>query len=79
MAAVVEEEIKDNSYIKIITVGNTPIDLYIVWDIERSDPFSKIRVTINAELNIMMKMMATKPLQNLADYMAGRIGDAMNL
>ncbi|MFM9943770.1 MAG: SRPBCC family protein [Bacteroidia bacterium] len=72
-----KSETKENSYLKITPVGATPVDLFLEWVIEPEDGYCKVKTIINAELNMMMRMVATKPLQNLADFMAGRVNKAI--
>lgn len=72
-----KNETHENSYIKIIPVGSTPVDLYLEWFIEPDGNTCKVSAVINADLNMMMRMVATKPLQSLADYMASQVNKAI--
>ena len=72
-----KDVIKDDSYIKIITIGPTPGDLYIEWHIQTEGENCKVKTIIFADLNMFMKMVAMKPLQGLADYMASKINTAL--
>ena len=65
------------SFIKIVPEGKAPVDLYLEWAIQTSGNISEVRVTIFADLNMMMKMVASKPLQNLANYMSAQVKNAM--
>jgi len=65
------------SFIKIVPEGKAPVDLHLEWNIENSGNGSAISVTIFADLNMMMKMVASKPLQNLADYMSAQVKIAL--
>ncbi|NUM31472.1 MAG: SRPBCC family protein [Bacteroidetes bacterium] len=65
-----KSEIKHNSYIKIVPVSKAPVDLNIEWFITPDNNACNAKVVINAELNMFMKMVAEKPLKNIADYMA---------
>lgn len=67
-----------NSYIKIVPIGTTPVDLYIEWHIATDGNNCKVKVIIFADLNMFMKMVATKPLQGLADYMASKVNTALS-
>ncbi len=73
-----KDETRPNSYIKIVPEGKPPVDLFLEWQIEPEGNNSKVKIIINADLNIMMRMVATKPLQNLADYMVGQIKNFIN-
>jgi carbon monoxide dehydrogenase subunit G len=72
-----KDVIKDDSYIKIIPIGTTPVDLYIEWHIQTEGENCKVKTIIFADLNMFMKMVAMKPLQGLADYMASKINTAL--
>lgn len=65
------------SFIKIVPEGKAPVDLHLEWNIENTDNSSSVSVTIFADLNMMMKMVASKPLQNLADYMSAQVKIAL--
>jgi carbon monoxide dehydrogenase subunit G len=70
-------EAKANSFLKILPASAAPVDLNLEWNIESDGNGSKVQAVINAELNMMMRMVATKPLQGLADYMANHVNGAM--
>jgi carbon monoxide dehydrogenase subunit G len=70
-------ESKPNTYLKIIPIGATPVDLFIEWIIETDSGNSKAKAIIHAELNMFMRMVAEKPLKSLADYMASKLNKAM--
>lgn len=65
-----KSETKFNSYIKIIPASKAPVELFIEWIITSENNLCNVKAVINAELNMFMKMLAEKPLQNIADYMA---------
>lgn len=71
-------ETRSPSFIKIVPEGKAPVDLHLEWNIENSANGSIVFVTIFADLNMMMKMVASKPLQNLADYMSGQVKNAFS-
>lgn len=64
-----KSETKFNSYIKIIPASKSPVELFIEWIITSENNLCNVKAVINADLNIFMKMLAEKPLQNIADYM----------
>lgn len=68
---------REHSYIKIVPIGKTPVELYLEWNIIPDGDNSKVTVTIFADLNMFMKMVAEKPLKNLANNMAGLVNDAI--
>ncbi len=63
----------ENSSIKIIATGNPPFPVKISWDMQSSGDGTAVTFTIDAELNMMMKMMASGPLQKLANYEVERL------
>ena len=65
-----KSETKFNSYIKIVPVGKAPVDLFIEWFLAIENNGCTAKAVISADLNIFMKMVAEKPLKNIADYMA---------
>lgn len=68
---------RQHSYIKIIPIGTTPVELYIEWHITQDGDHCKAQVIIFADLNMFMRMVAEKPLKNLSNYMAGRVNEAL--
>lgn len=54
--------------INIIATGKPPFEVSLNWDLEAEDSATVVTFTINAELNMMMKMFASGPLQKLADH-----------
>src|SRR5690606_14247018 len=55
---------------KIIAVPSeeAPFALELKWDLESKDNGTEARYTISADLNMMMKMLASGPLQKRADH-----------
>jgi len=63
----IEERIV-NSEIKIMPFEKPPFDLELKWVLSSNGDQTDVVFTIQADLNMMMKMMASGPLQKLADY-----------
>jgi ribosome-associated toxin RatA of RatAB toxin-antitoxin module len=58
-----------NSQINIIPAEKPPFDLLQTWNLQPLDANqTAVSLTTSAELNMMMKMMASGPLQKLVDY-----------
>jgi carbon monoxide dehydrogenase subunit G len=57
-----------NQQIKITPFEKPPFDLEIQWTLSSNGTQTDAVFTINAELNMMMKMMASGPLQKLTDH-----------
>lgn len=62
----VQERIADTS-IRITAIDNPPFDIELKWELTPTDNSTKVDFTITAALNMMMKMLASGPLQKLAD------------
>jgi len=58
----------ENSEIRIISFDNPPFDLELKWALSSINDQTVADLTITADLNMMMKIMASGPLQKLADH-----------
>jgi carbon monoxide dehydrogenase subunit G len=58
----------ENETIRIITIGKQPFEIGLQWQLFPNNGETKVVYTIKADLNMMMKMMASGPLQKLADH-----------
>jgi carbon monoxide dehydrogenase subunit G len=58
----------ENKSIKISAVNAPPFPVQLTWELSSDNNNTVATFTINAELNMMMKMMASGPLQKLADH-----------
>ena len=54
--------------ISIIPAATPPFDMNLSWALSGDENETTVTYTISAELNMMMKMMASGPLQKLTDY-----------
>jgi len=61
-------ERRPNSYIEISPVEKPPFAVKLNWELKSGNDTSEVTFTITADLNMMMKMMASDPLQKLADH-----------
>ena len=57
-----------NQKITIIPAEEAPIALNLQWDLLEVNNQTQATLTISAELNMMMKMLASGPLQKLTDF-----------
>lgn len=55
--------------IKIASSDNSPFEFSIYCTIENSSSGSSLQLTMNAELNALLKMMAKKPLENFLNLL----------
>lgn len=58
----------ENTSIQIIPAEKPPFDLELTWALSAKNELAEATFTIKADLNMMMKMMASGPLQKLADH-----------
>src|SRR5690606_5933460 len=69
------KERKENSEIRIVPASETPFDISLNWLLDQRDGKTEVKLELNAELNMMMKMMASGPLQKLIDFQIKRLTD----
>jgi carbon monoxide dehydrogenase subunit G len=62
----IEERIPD-ALIRITPAEKPPFDLELKWILSGNETQTQVLFTIAADLNMMMKMLASGPLQKLAD------------
>jgi carbon monoxide dehydrogenase subunit G len=55
------------SELKIIPAEKPPFDMELKWTLTSTDNGTEVLYTITADLNMMMNMVASGPLQKLAD------------
>ena len=54
--------------ISIIPAAKPPFDMNLSWALDGDENETTVTYTISADLNMMMKMMASGPLQKLTDH-----------
>ncbi len=57
-----------NEEIIIIPAAKPPFDLKLKWSLSFHNDHTEVVFTIDAELSMMLKMLASGPLQKLADH-----------
>src|SRR5690606_4643349 len=67
LALKIESKIA-NTEIVIVPFEEAPIPLNLTWTLSEIGSQTEAKLAISAELNMMMKMLASGPLQKLADY-----------
>jgi carbon monoxide dehydrogenase subunit G len=72
----VESRIEDRE-IKIIPSEKAPFDLELIWALSSKNNNTEVLFTITADLNMMMKMIASGPLQKLADQETKNLASLM--
>ena len=68
----------ENKEIKIIPSEKPPFDLELTWSLSSVNNHTEVVYTINADLNMMMKMMASGPLQKLTDHEVEKLASLLN-
>jgi carbon monoxide dehydrogenase subunit G len=64
----------ENKEINIIPSEKAPFDVELKWTLTDIDSgTTEVKLTISADLNMMMKMLASGPLQKLADYQVAKL------
>ncbi|MEZ2334284.1 SRPBCC family protein [Mucilaginibacter sp. RCC_168] len=63
----IESRVPDQEII-IVPAAKPPFDLKLKWSLSYDNDHTDVIFTIDADLNMMMKMLASGPLQKLADH-----------
>jgi len=58
----------ENKEVLIFPAEQPPFDLKLTWTLSLNENSTKVLFSIQADLNMMMKMLASGPLQKLADH-----------
>ena len=68
----VSKRIENNEI--IIIPEDAPFDLEMKWQLSSSNNGTDVLYTVTADLNMMMKMLASGPLQKLVDHQTQSLG-----
>lgn len=68
----------ENKELVAIPSEKAPFDLKLKWTLLQSEKGVEAKFCIEADLNMMMKMIATTPLQKLADYQTKKLKEIFN-
>ncbi|MGV8878854.1 MAG: hypothetical protein ACOH2A_07475 [Sphingobacteriaceae bacterium] len=68
----------ENQAIKIITTETPPFAVELKWELVAQGDVTEVTYIIGADLNMMMKMLASGPLQQLADYETAQLKDILS-
>lgn len=77
LALKVESRI-ENKEILIVPAEAAPIALNLKWTLTDNGDTTEAKLTISAELNMIMKMLASGPLQKLTDYQTNALANKLN-
>jgi len=56
-----------DTMVKLVPASKPPFNIEMKWELSVDGEYTDVVFTIEADLNMMMKMMASGPLQKLAD------------
>jgi carbon monoxide dehydrogenase subunit G len=68
----------EDKTIEIIAIGNPPFNIQLTWELTPNGDATDVTFTINAELNVMMKLVASAPLQKLTEHETQRLATIFN-
>ena len=68
--AIKHGKLTENSKIQLIPNGKAPFELDLIWKLTEEGDNTKAQLLLNAELNMFLKMVAVKPLQNFLNLQA---------
>jgi carbon monoxide dehydrogenase subunit G len=67
----------ENKEILIIPAEEAPFALDMKWTLTESGDQTNAKLTVSADLNMMMKMLASGPLQKLVDHQTAALQKAL--
>ena len=68
----------ENSEIVFVPLEKAPFDVTLRWDVQALDGgITAATLIIEADLNMMMKMLAAGPLQKLVDFQLNRLKEVL--
>jgi hypothetical protein len=72
------DERSENKAIKLIPSEKAPFEVALRWELQVvEDTLTKATFIIDANLNMMMKMIASGPLQKLVDYQINKLKELL--
>ncbi|MDR0266106.1 MAG: SRPBCC family protein [Sphingobacterium sp.] len=77
LALKVEERV-ENQVIKLIPSEKAPFEVRLRWELQAvTDTITIATFIIDADLNMMMKMIASGPLQKLLDFQVNKLKEVL--
>ncbi len=68
----------ENQELTAVPTEKAPFDVELKWNVEaNANGGTTAKHTISADLNMMMKMLASGPLQKLADHQTSKLAEAL--
>ncbi|WP_286848101.1 MULTISPECIES: SRPBCC family protein [Sphingobacterium] len=72
------EERGENQFIKLVPSEKAPFEVALRWELQVvADTVTKATFIIDADLNMMMKMIASGPLQKLVDFQVNKLKEKL--
>lgn len=72
------EERSENQFIKLVPSEKAPFEVTLRWELQViADTVTKATFIIGADLNMMMKMIASGPLQKLVDFQVNKLKEKL--
>ncbi len=68
----------ENAAVVIIPSEAAPFDLEMKWELSSVANGTNVVYTVSADLNMMMKMLASGPLQKLVDHQTQSLGSILS-
>ncbi|MBB1647099.1 SRPBCC family protein [Sphingobacterium sp. UME9] len=77
LALKVEDRV-ENQIIKLVPLEKAPFEVTLRWELQAiSDTVTEATFIIDADLNMMMKMIAAGPLQKLVDFQVNKLKEVL--
>lgn len=77
LALKVEDRV-ENQIIKLVPLEKAPFEVTLRWELQAiSDTVTEVTFIIDADLNMMMKMIAAGPLQKLVDFQVNKLKEVL--
>jgi hypothetical protein len=74
LALRIQERV-ENKEIKIASFEKPPFDLELKWVLHKANDTTEVVFTLTADLNMMMKMLASGPLQKLTEHQTQKLSE----
>ncbi|SOD14551.1 SRPBCC family protein [Pedobacter xixiisoli] len=76
LAIHISEKVENERLVAVPT-EKPPFDLSLAWSVKENGSGTTATLTISADLNMMMKMLAAGPLQKLADHQTTKLKEVL--
>ena len=66
-----------DTMVKLVPASKPPFNIEMTWELSVDGEYTDVIFTIEADLNMMMKMLVSGPLQKLADNETSRLAEIL--